>query len=68
MTEDNVIVYANVREIEPYREDPEKATQHVASAIGKSYEETAVLIELGRVYLMINKQTEETWFEVYDKE
>ena len=50
MTEDNVIVYANVREIEPYREEPEKATQHVASAIGKSYEETAVLIELGRVY------------------
>ncbi len=66
MSEENVIVYANVRDIEPYKTDTKKATEHVATAIGKSYAETATLIEQDKVYLMIDKQTEETWFEVVD--
>lgn len=66
MSEENVIVYANVRDIEPYQTDTKKATEHVVTAIGKSYAETAALIEQDKVYLMIDKQTEETWFEVVD--
>lgn len=53
-----------VKDIEPYKEEKVKATQHVASVIKKSVEETSILIEAGMVMFWINKDTEETWFEV----
>ncbi|HOP09066.1 MAG TPA: hypothetical protein PK718_03375 [Candidatus Methanofastidiosa archaeon] len=54
----------NVRDIAPYKEEQEKATEHVAKVIDKSFEETDQLIKEGRVFLLINTETEECWFEV----
>jgi 2-phosphoglycerate kinase len=62
---DNKIESFNVRDIAPYRDEKDKATQHVAKVINRSFEETDKLIKEGKVFLLINKETEECWFEVY---
>jgi len=59
------IVKFNVRDIGPYRNEKDKATQHVATVINRSFEETSKLISEGKVFLFINKETEESWFEVF---
>lgn len=61
----SVVCYL-VRDISPYRDDVEKATQHVADAVGRSYAETALLIEEGKLRMCIDKDTDETWFEIKD--
>jgi len=62
---ENKIVYFNVKDIGPYKNEKEKATQHVANVINRSLEETDRLINEGKVYLLINKETEDCWFEVF---
>jgi len=65
VTRENVVSYF-VKDISPYQEERERATTHVASVIGRSVDETSVLIESYKVLLCIDKDTEETWFEVTD--
>jgi hypothetical protein len=63
VTRENVVSYF-VKDISPYKEERERATSHVASVIGRSVEDAYNLIESYKVMLCIDKDTEETWFEV----
>ncbi|MBN1786634.1 MAG: hypothetical protein JW825_06595 [Candidatus Methanofastidiosa archaeon] len=66
MEQDDNVIYFNVRDIGPYNDEKDKATEHVAGVIGRTLEDTGRLISEGKVFLFINKETEETWFEVFE--
>jgi len=63
---DSNVLYFNVRDIEPYKDEKDKATEHVSKIIGRTIEETDKLISEGKVYMFIDSKTEESWFEVFE--